>query len=92
LCHIWAGKDRWCHLVLVIDCCTWELLGWHLSRCGKSKTAESALEHALINRFGCQGRVPQRFLLLSDNGLVFTSSSYTALVKSYSLQQEFITT
>ena len=78
-------------MALVIDCCTRELLGWHLSRSGKSKTAESALEHALINRFGCLGRVPQRFLLRSDNGLVFTSRSYTALVKSYGLQQEFIT-
>ncbi len=91
LCRIWAGKDGWCHLALVIDCCTRELLGWHLSRSGKSKTAESALEHALINRFGCLGRVPQRFLLRSDNGLVFTSRSYTALVKSYGLRQEFIT-
>ncbi len=67
------------------------MLGWHLSRSGKSKTAESALEHALINRFGCLGRLPQRFLLRSDNGLVFTSRSYTALVKSYGLQEEFIT-
>jgi putative transposase len=31
------------------------------------------------------------FLLRSDNGLIFTSRSYTALVKSYGLQQEFIT-
>ena len=31
------------------------------------------------------------FLLRSDNGLVFTSRSYTKLVKSYGLQQEFIT-
>ena len=30
-------------------------------------------------------------LLRSDNGLVFTSRSYTALVKSHGLQQEFIT-
>ena len=62
-----------------------------LSRSGKSKTAESAQEHALINRFGCLGRVLQRFLLRSDNGLLFTSRSYTVLVKSYGLQQEFIT-
>ena len=27
----------------------------------------------------------------SNNGLVFTSRSYTALVRSYGLQQEFIT-
>ncbi len=30
-------------------------------------------------------------MLRSDNGLVFTSRNYTALVKSYGLQQEFIT-
>ena len=35
--------------------------------------------------------MPTRFLLRSDNGLIFTSRSYTALVKSYGLQQEFIT-
>src|SRR5690606_14096805 len=31
------------------------------------------------------------FLLRSDNGLVFTSRHYTRLVRSYGLQQEFIT-
>ncbi|MBB5020406.1 putative transposase [Chitinivorax tropicus] len=91
LCRIWAGQGGWCQLALVMDCCTRELLGWHLSRCGKSKTAESALEQALINRFGYLGRVTGPFLLCSDNGLVFTSQSYTAQVKGYGLQQEFIT-
>lgn len=33
----------------------------------------------------------QPFLLRSDNGLVFTSRDYTALVRSYGLRQEFIT-
>ncbi|BEV16223.1 integrase core domain-containing protein [Herbaspirillum sp. DW155] len=78
-------------LALVIDCHTRELLGWHLSRSGKSKTAESALEQALIARYGSLERVTAPFLLRSDNGLVFTSRSYTALVRSYGLQQEFIT-
>ena len=67
------------------------MLGWHVSRSGKSRTAESALEQALIARFGTLGRVKEPFLLRSDNGLVFTSRSYTALVKSYGLKQEFIT-
>lgn len=58
---------------------------------GKSKAAESALEPALISRFGTLRRVPTPFLLRSDNGLVFTSRSYTALVRSYGLRQEFIT-
>jgi putative transposase len=35
--------------------------------------------------------VEEPFLLRSDNGLVFTSRKYTALVRSYGLRQEFIT-
>jgi putative transposase len=41
----------------------------------------------LIARFGTLGRVPHSFLLRSDNGLVFTSRNYTALVRSYGLRQ-----
>nr|WP_206612754.1 hypothetical protein [Sinirhodobacter populi] len=66
-------------------------MGWHLSRSGKATTAASALEHALITRFGTLGRVPAAFLLRSDNGLVFTSRKFTALVRSYGLKQELIT-
>jgi len=91
LARVWAGKDKWATIALVMDCHTRELLGWHLSRSGKASTAVSALEHALIARFGTLGRVQTPFLLRSDNGLVFTSRKYTALVKSYGLKQEFIT-
>lgn len=76
-------------MALIIDCHSRELLGWHLSRSSRSKTAKSALEPALIARFGALGRVPHPFLLRSDNGLVFTSRSFTALGNSYGLRQEF---
>jgi putative transposase len=75
----------------VIDCYTREILSWYLSRSAKSATSESALGQALINRYGTLGRVNAPFLLRFDDGLVFTSRSYTRLVKSYGLQQEFIT-
>ena len=91
LCRVWSGRDGWVTLALVMDCHSRELLGWHLSRSARSKTAESALEQVLIARFGTLGRVPRPFLLRSDNGLVFTSRSYTALVRGYGLRQEFIT-
>jgi putative transposase len=91
MARVWAGKDGWATLALVMDCHTRELLGWHLSRSGTATTAASALEHALIARFGTLGRVEVPFLLRSDNGLVFTSRKYTALVRSYGLRQEFIT-
>lgn len=91
LCRVWSGRDGWATLALVMDCHSRELLGWHLSRSGRSKTTEAALEQALLARFGTLARVPQSFLLRSDNGLVFTSRSYTQLVRSYGLRQEFIT-
>lgn len=91
LCRVWGGRDGWLTLALVIDCHTRQLLGWHLSRSGKASTAVAALEQALIARYGTLGRVPEPFLLRSDNGLVFTSRDYTRLVRSYGLQQEFIT-
>ena len=51
---------------------------------------KSALEQALITRFGTLGRVPESFLLRSDNGLVFTSRHDTRPVRSYGPRQEFI--
>jgi putative transposase len=91
LCRVWGGRDGWLSLALVMDCHTRQLLGWHLSRSGKASTAASALEQALIARYGSLGRVPVPFLLRSDNGLVFTSRHYTRLVRGYGLRQEFIT-
>ena len=82
LCQVWAGRDGWAVLAVVMDCHTRELLGWHLSRSGRARTAEAALDQALISRYGALGKVKAPFLLRSDNGLVFTSRSYTALVKA----------
>ena len=43
LCRIWAGRDGWVVLALVIDCDTRELLGWHLSRSGKATWQKARL-------------------------------------------------
>lgn len=72
---LWAGRDRWASLALVIDCHTGELLASHLSRTGRATTAASALEQALIARFGTLGAVPNPFLLRFDNGLVFPAAT-----------------
>ena len=91
LCRVWTGQDGWATWALIAGCHSRALLGWHLAKSGKARPAESALEQARIARFGTLGRVHQPFLLRSDNGLVFTSRSYTKLVKGYGLKQEFIT-
>lgn len=65
--------------MLVIDCLDRELLGWPLSRSGKTKTAESALEQTLLARFRTSGRVKEPFFLRPENGFVFASRRYIAL-------------
>ncbi|TAE75772.1 MAG: transposase, partial [Verrucomicrobia bacterium] len=50
-----------------------------------------ALEEALLGRFGTLRNAPPGMLLRHDNGLVFGSRQYRAVVKDYGLQQEYIT-
>jgi len=45
-----CGVDGWCVFVPVLDCCTRECLGWALERTARTRTAERALEEALLAR------------------------------------------
>ena len=49
------------------------------------------MEHTLNSRFGTLRKVTRDFLLRSDNGKVFTSRRYTALVRSDGLKHELNT-
>lgn len=91
LAMIHCGRDGWCVFVPVIDCCTREVLGHALELTGKAKTAERALEEALLARFGTLHNAPKGMLLRHDNGLVFGSRRYRAVVTDYGLTQEYIT-
>lgn len=91
LALIHCGKDGWCVFVPVIDCCTREVLGHSLELTGRAKTAERALEEALLARFGTLRSAPKGMLLRHDNGLVFGSRRYRSVVRDYGLTQEYIT-
>jgi len=85
-----CGTDGWCAFVPVIDCCTRQVLGWELADTGRAKTAERALDNALMSRFGyCYG-APEGMALRHDNGLVFGSRKYVRTVQAYGLTQEYI--
>lgn len=86
-----CGLDGWCAFVPVLDCCTREVLGWNLDRTARAQNAERALEEALIHRFGWTHGAPAGLALRHDNGLVFGSHGYRALVRDYGLKQEYIT-
>ena len=85
-----CGRDGWCAFVPVIDCCSREVLGWELAHTARAKTAERALEEALLHRFGTTRGAPSGLTLRHDNGLVFGSKAYRALVRDYGLTQEYI--
>lgn len=85
-----CGVDGWCAMVPVIDCCTREILAWELDHTARAKTAERALEGALLNRFGWLHGAPPGLVLRHDNGLVFGSRLYGSTVRQYRLRQEYI--
>jgi putative transposase len=88
---VWCGDDGWCSFVPVLDCCTRQVLGWELAHTARAKTAERALESALLQRFGWTRGAPAGMRIRHDNGLVFGSRLFRTTVNDYGLQQEFIT-
>ncbi|ADV47283.1 IS3 family transposase [Nitratifractor salsuginis] len=89
--RVWSAEGGWGTLACVIDTCTREIVGWRLSKSGKAKTAEAALQEGLIYRFGQLKRLGKPIVLRSDNELVFSSKSFAKTVKDYNFTQEFIT-
>ena len=75
--RVWCGSDGWSTLAAVIDTCTREIVGFRLSKSGIAKTAEAALQEGIIYRFRYLQKLNNSITLRSDNGLVFTSKSFT---------------
>jgi len=78
-------------MIAVMDCFNREIIGYRISRRQDAKTAEGALEDALIRRFGINRSRAKGVLLRSDNGLIFSSKRYMKLVSRYGLVPEYIT-
>ncbi len=64
---IWFGEHGWTYLIAIIDCCTREVVAWHLSvRC---RAEEAAAAHGIQ-----EGELT----LGSDNGSAFTTRRFKA--------------
>ena len=73
---IWAGPAvGWAYLVSVIDCCTREIVGWHLSHRCRTEDALAAVEQAVLERLPAGSREAQ-LTLTTDNGTQFTSARF----------------
>ena len=82
-------KDGWCVFAPVVDCCTRQVLAWELAPTARAKTAERALEQALLGRFGWTYGAPEGLTIRHDNGLVFGSKLYRSTAREYGLTQEY---
>ena len=73
---IWAGPIAgWTYLVSVIDCCTREIVGWHLAHRCRTEDALAAVEQAVLERLPAGSR-EANLTLTTDNGTQFTSSRF----------------
>ncbi len=89
LCRVWACRDGWAGSRYGLPYPG--TLGLASLKIGPRQNRRSRLGTSAHQPVRHAWKVKAPFLLRSDNGLVFTSRSYKALVKSYGLQQEFIT-
>ena len=87
----WTAQG-WVGILAVIDCCTRQIVGLHVSQRGRAQEAEAALEMGCLREFGLlYPKGEGRPVLRSDNGKIFTSKMFQGRCKQYGLSQEFIT-
>lgn len=74
---VWTPDKGWCYLMAIIDCCTREIVAWHLkSRC-RAIEAINLVGRALFEHdIG-----PDRLTLGTDNGPAFTARAFIAYLK-----------
>jgi putative transposase len=72
LTSVWVAEHGWCYLMAAIDCCTREIVGWHLELRCRAKESISLVERAAAAR----GIQPGTLTLGADNGSAFTARAF----------------
>ena len=72
LTSVWVAEHGWCYLMAAIDCCTREIVGWHLELRCRAKESIALVEQAVVTR----GVPPGTLTLGTDNGSAFTARAF----------------
>jgi putative transposase len=80
LTSVWVAEHGWCYLMAAIDCCTREIVGWHLELRCRAAEATAVIDLAIADR-GIAGRLT----LGSDNGTAFTSRAFRARLAAHGI-------
>ena len=78
---VWVAEHGWCYLMAAIDCCTREIVGWHLELRCRATEAISLVEHAA----GRRSIRPGTLTLGTDNGSAFTARAFKLVVSGLGL-------
>ncbi len=71
---VWVAEHGWTYLMAIIDCCTREIVGWHLELRCRADEAIAVVERAAA----AYGIEPGELVLGSDNGSAFTARRFKA--------------
>jgi putative transposase len=73
---VWVAEHGWMYLMAAIDCCTREIVAWHLETRCRAGEAIALIERAAIER----GIAPGTLTLGTDNGSAFTARAFKAVL------------
>ena len=73
---VWVAEHGWCYLNAIIDCCTREIVGWHLELRCRAKESIALVEAAVAAR----AIAPGTLALGTDNGSAFTARRFKAVL------------
>jgi putative transposase len=73
---VWVAEHGWVYLMAAIDCCTREIVAWHLQTRCRAKEAIGLIERAASER----AIAPGRLTLGTDNGSAFTARAFKTVL------------
>jgi putative transposase len=76
LTSVWVAEHGWVYVMAAIDCCTREIVAWHLETRCRAREAITLIERAALER----GIPPGTLTLGTDNGSAFTARAFKAVL------------
>jgi putative transposase len=73
---VWVAEHGWVYLMAAIDCCTREIVAWHLETRCRAREAIMLIEQAAADR----AIAPGTLTLGTDNGSAFTARAFKAVL------------
>ena len=79
---VWVAEHGWVYLMAAIDCCTREIVAWHLQTRCRAKEAIALIERAAAERVIAPGTLT----LGTDNGSAFTARAFKAVLSGLGIE------